>query len=364
MRRVPVVLLLLLALIVCLVPSAIGAGAGLVISQVYGSGGNAGAAYANDFVEVFNPGTSTVDLTGWTVQYATSAGSSWQATPLAGSVAAGRYYLVQLASTAAVGAPLPAPDATGTTNLAASGGKVALVRDATALSCGATAGSCSGVASVADLVGYGSATDFEGTAAAGALSSTTAALRDRGGCTDSNDNASDFAVAAPAPRNSSFPASTCAGSPPPPAGGGSQGAQVDADVQAALSISLERSSLSFGQVRSGTTPGALSEAVTVLGSSTTGYSLSAHRSGFTPADLPLGIATSAPAGGQVGPGLTGGARAALPIAPAADLLVGTTSGPSGAAGDVWPATIGFTAPLPVLPAGHYTASVTFTIIAR
>ena len=360
MRRA-LVLLFLLALIASLVPSATGAGAGPVISQVYAGGGNAGAAYANDFVELFNPGASNVDLTGWTVQYATSAGTTWQATPLTGSIGPGRYYLVQLASTAAVGAALPAPDASGTTNLAASGGKVALVRDANALSCGATAGSCSSIASVDDLVGYGSATDFEGSGAAGALNSTTAAVRDAAGCTDSNDNSGDFAIAPPAPRNSASAARVCAGSQPQ---GGSQSAQVDADVQAGLSISLERSSLSFGQVRAGTTPSSLSEAVTVVGGPATGYSLSAHRSAFNPADLPLGIATTAPAGAQVGPGLGGGTRAALPIAPAADLVVGTTPGPSAAAGDVWPATIGFTAPLPTVPAGHYTASITFTVVAR
>ena len=107
MRRVPVALLFLLALIVSLAPSATGAGGGVVISQVYGGGGNAGATYANDFLELFNPGASSVDLSGWTIQYATSAGTSWQATPLTGSIGAGRYYLVQLASTAAVGAALP-----------------------------------------------------------------------------------------------------------------------------------------------------------------------------------------------------------------------------------------------------------------
>ena len=363
MRRVPVVLLALFALIASLVPSATGASAGSVISQVYAGGGNAGAAYANDFVELFNPGTSSVDLSGWTVQYATASGTTWQATPLSGTIAPGRYYLLQLASTAAVGAALPAPDATGTTNLAASGGKVALVRDANALPCGAAAGSCSAAASVDDLVGYGSATDFEGNGAAGGLSSSTAAVRNAAGCTDSNDNSADFTVVAPAPRNAASAAVLCAGSPPP-SGGGSQTAQVDADVQSALSISLERSSLSFGQVRSGTMPAALSEAVTVAGGPATGYSLSAHRTAFTPADLPLGLAIAAPAGAQVGPGLAGGARAPLPIASASDLVVGTTSGPSAPAGDTWPATIGFTAPLPAVPAGHYTASVTFTVIAR
>jgi hypothetical protein len=363
MRRVPAVLLTLFAFIASLVPSATGASAGPVISQVYAGGGNAGAAYANDFVELFNPGTSSVDLSGWTVQYATASGTTWQATPLSGAIGPGRYYLVQLASTAAVGAALPAPDATGTTNLAASGGKIALVRDANALACGVAAGSCSAVASVDDLVGYGSATDFEGSGAAGALTSTTAAVRDAVGCVDSNDNNADFTVVAPTPRNAATPAALCAGSPPAP-GGGSQSVQVDADVQSALSISLERSSLSFGQVRSGTTPAALSEAVTVAGGPATGYSLSAHRTAFTPADLPLGLATTAPAGGQVGPGLTGGARAPLPVASASDLVVGTTSGPSAPAGDIWPATIGFTAPLPTVPAGHYTASVTFTVVAR
>jgi lamin tail-like protein len=364
MRRVPVALLFLLALIVALAPAATGAGSGVVISQVYGGGGNSGATYANDFVELFNPGSSTVDVSGWTIQYATSAGTSWQATPLSGSIAAGHYYLVQLASTAAVGSALPTPDATGTTNLAASGGKVALVGDATALTCGATAGSCSGVSSIKDLVGYGSAADYEGSGAAGALSATSAAVRDGAGCSDTNDNSADFSAATPAPRNSSSAANTCAGSPPPPPAGITQTAQVDADVQAALSISLERSTLSFGQVHAGTTPPAISEAVTVTGNPAAGYSLSAHRSAFTPADLPLGVASSAPAGGQVGPALAGGARAAIPIAPAADVLVGTTSGPTGATGDVWPATIGFTGPLPAVPAGRYTASVTFTVVAR
>ena len=55
---------------------------------------------------------------------------------------------------------------------------------ATALTCGATAGSCSANANVADLIGYGSATDYEGAAAAPALNSTTAALRADNGCKD------------------------------------------------------------------------------------------------------------------------------------------------------------------------------------
>jgi uncharacterized protein len=226
-------------------PFAHGATSNVVVSQVFAGGGNAGASYTNDFVELFNRSAAAVDLSGWTIQYASAASTSWQTTALAGSIGPGRYYLVQLASTASVGAPLPAADATGTTNLASAGGKVALVRDAAALTCGASAGSCSSVPLVEDLVGYGSATDYEGVGAAPALSSTTAAVRAGGGCGDTNANATDFTAVAPNPRNALTPSASCAAGAPPSL---SASAAVDVDVQPVLSISLERSSLSFGTV--------------------------------------------------------------------------------------------------------------------
>jgi len=68
--------------------------------------------------------------------------------------------------------------------------------------------------------------------------------------------------------------------------------------------------------------------------------------------------------GQIGGGLAGGTMAAIPVPPAADLLVGTTAARSAAAGDVWDTRLGFASPLPVVPAGHYTATVTFTVIGR
>ena len=283
-------------------------------------------------------------------------------TPLSGSVPAGGHYLIQLASAAAIGASLPTPDATGTSNLAVSGGKVALVRSATALTCGASAGSCSADASVVDLVGYGSATDYEGGGAAPALSNTTAAVR--------------RTAAAPTPTR------TRATSPqrrrrretrppplrPAPAGRlpstASQNAGVDIDIQPVLSIALERPSISFGNASSGETPAPVSERVTVASNHTAGYALTVHRSAFVPADLPLGLSATAPSGGQLGSGLSGGAMAAIPIGPAPDLLIGTTSAPSAAGGDVWATNVGFVSPLPVVPPGHYTATVTFTAIGR
>jgi uncharacterized protein len=364
MARIRLLGLLMLAAAVLTSSSAHSATSDIVVSQVYSGGGNAGASYTNDFVELFNPGTAAIDITGWTIQYASAASTTWQATALSGSIPAGRYYLVQLASAAAVGAPLPTPDAAGTTNLAVSGGKVALVRGSTALTCGASAGSCSSNALVADLIGYGSATDYEGAAAAPALSSTTAAMRAGAGCTDSGDNSADFSETAPTPRNSATGAHGCT-TTPPPTSGVSQSAAVDIEIQPLLSLSLERPSVSFGNAASGGTPSSISEAVTVVSNNATGYALAVHRSAFAPDDLPLAIsATSAPNGGQLGGGLGGGAKVPIPIAPAPDLLVGTTAAPSAGSGDVWPTSLGFAGPLPVVAPGRYTATVTLTVIGR
>src|SRR5947208_3963797 len=86
----------------------------VVISQVYGGGGNTGAPYQNDFVELFNRGTSTVSLAGWSVEYTSATGTglfSANTATLTGSIAPGQYYLVKMSSNAAVGALLPTADA-------------------------------------------------------------------------------------------------------------------------------------------------------------------------------------------------------------------------------------------------------------
>ena len=350
MHRINLALVPLVAVFLLAASSAQAATSTVVVSQVYASGGNAGATYQNDFVELFNRGSSAVDVSGWTVQYASAASTSWSTTPLTGSIQPGRHYLVALASTAAVGAVLPPAEATGTSNLAASGGKVALVRDATPLACGATTGSCAGVALLEDLVGYGSASDYEGSAAAPALTATTAAVRQGGGCTDTDANAADFAAAAPTPRNGTTAAAACSGTPPTAT---TASAGVDVDLAPFLSVALERASVSFGQVFAGQTPPSVSERVTVVSNNTAGYVLTVHRSAFAPADLPLGVA----------PAPTG-ALAPVPIAPAADLVLASAAAATSASGDVWPAVVGFTGPLPALPPGRYTSTITFTVIGR
>ncbi len=187
----------------------------LVISQVYGGGGNASSTYKNDFIEIFNPTGAAVSVTGWSVQYASAAGSTWSVTNLSGTVQPGHYYLVQEAAGGGGTTNLPAPDATGTISMSLSSAKVALVRNQTALTCGT---GCLPSTNIADFVGYGSSANaFEGSGPTPTLGNTTAAVRAASGCTDTDNNGADFVAGAVTPRNSASATHGCGG-------GGSGGA--------------------------------------------------------------------------------------------------------------------------------------------
>jgi uncharacterized repeat protein (TIGR01451 family) len=185
----------------------------LRISQVYGGGGNSSALYTHDFIELFNAGSASVDLTGWSVQYASSAGSTWQVTPL-GSVTLqpGMYLLIQEAAGNTGGTtPLPPADATGTIAMSATAGKVALVSSTTALDGGCPIGT-----GIMDFVGYGdSASCFE-TNPTPNLSNPTSTLRKAEGCVDTDNNAADFSLSnPPTPRNRLSPIHLCAAASSP-----------------------------------------------------------------------------------------------------------------------------------------------------
>src|ERR1039458_4718962 len=100
----------------CLASLSASAQSGLVISQVYGGGGNSGATYKNDFVELYNPTSSAISVGGYSVQYAGATGTAWQVTTLtAATIQPGHHYLVQEAAGAnLLATALPTPDATGT----------------------------------------------------------------------------------------------------------------------------------------------------------------------------------------------------------------------------------------------------------
>ena len=206
---VPGRLTLMAALIAGLCAPAIAASPDLVISQVYGGGGNASATYQNDFVEIFNRGANPVSLAGKSLQYASSTGTSWtnKVDLPAVTLEAGQYFLVKLFSQAAVGAVLPAQDATGTINMSGTTGKIALVSNTVVLSGTNPAGG----ATVIDMLGWGAANGYEGAPAA--VTSNTTASRRVNACVDSDVNSSDFSSLTPAPRNTSSPFTPCGGSP-------------------------------------------------------------------------------------------------------------------------------------------------------
>src|SRR5690349_7738829 len=110
-----------------------GSGASLIISQVYGGGGNSGATFRNDFIELHNAGADTVRMTNWSVQYASSAGTTWQVTPISGVVPPGGFFLIQESQGSGGTVSLPTPDGSGTIAMSATAGKVALVSSTTAL---------------------------------------------------------------------------------------------------------------------------------------------------------------------------------------------------------------------------------------
>lgn len=177
----------------------------VVISQVYGGGGNTGAPYTHDFIELFNKGTNAVDLNGWSVQYASSTGTSWQVTNLTPiTLQPGQYYLIQQAQGSGGTSPLPTPDAIGTIAMSGTSCKVALTNTTTALS-----GACPTGTEIVDFVGIGTANCYEGTGASPAMSNTTSVSRASSGCTDNNDNSADFTAGAPNPRNTSSPLNVC-----------------------------------------------------------------------------------------------------------------------------------------------------------
>ena len=169
--------------------------ANIIIYELYGGGGNSGAPYNNDYVILYNPTDAAVDLSYYSLHYASSTGA-FNATSnkinLDGMIAAGGFYKIQLAAgTTVTDKPLPfTADLSSTAiNLAGTNGKLALafgsVPDLTLTG--------SEDPAVVDFVGFGSANDSE-TAPTAVLSNSTSAKRTS--FVDTNNNSVDFAVGA------------------------------------------------------------------------------------------------------------------------------------------------------------------------
>ena len=181
----------------------------VVISEVYGGGGNAGSTYKNDFVELYNATAAPVSMTNWSIQYATAAGlfgnGATKKTIFSGTIPAYGFFLIKESQGAGGTTDLPIPNASGIIAMSAADGKIALANDTVTVT-----GSAS--VNVVDFVGYGSANQFEGSSAVGTLNNTSSAERKaqststatsmasggndvaRGNGWDSNNNNVDFVV--------------------------------------------------------------------------------------------------------------------------------------------------------------------------
>ncbi len=190
------------------------------ISQVYGGGGNTGATWSNDYVELFNNSGSAIDISGWSLQYQSATGTGDLGTcvncetifPAGSSIPACGYWLVQLAAgTTVTNVPLPVPadlvvpQATAN-NISGTTGKIALRNSS-------TTGPCANP--VVDLVGWGpTSTCFE-TSPAPVTNNSSMLVRNGAGQNDTDNNSADFTIVSNAvPRNSHSPVNAnCAVTP-------------------------------------------------------------------------------------------------------------------------------------------------------
>lgn len=180
----------------------------IVINEVYGGGGNKGASFKNDFVELVNIGSSEETLSGASLMYASASGTfnSYHSLPDI-TLAPGQKYLIEMVPSK------PSTDGSdivadyqitkntsfkdgrvfsGGFSLSANNGKIALVKGNVQIT-------SSTQAEVIDFVGYGSANIFEGSGATPALDAVTSAQRIS--LTDTNDNKNDFEKKTPTPEN-------------------------------------------------------------------------------------------------------------------------------------------------------------------
>jgi hypothetical protein len=194
----------------------------LVISQIYTRGGETGALFQNDFVELFNRGSADADLSGWGLSLRNTDGFAASAvlirfnSGVGLTVKPGAYVLIKL-SGGADGQPLPLTFfdlsiSPVPVSLSAAGGEVGLLRPGGTVPFTGCPTTQSGVA---DYVGYGTGINCSEGAAAPAPTLTTSLARAGGGCADTDNNLLDFRTGVPNPRSFTTAPAPCAATTPP-----------------------------------------------------------------------------------------------------------------------------------------------------
>jgi hypothetical protein len=186
----------------------------VVISQVYAGAGNTDSSYQGNFLELFNRTNAAIDISGWPIYFTTTTGTFQVGIAFVNSrrifIQPHGYILIKFGPTGSSGQPLT-PDLDGSSSSQLTmppAGKILLARTNTNI----LNSSCPlPNTDIIDFVGYGSAANcFEGSGPTANPGNATAALRKFGGCLDTDNNASDFVIGSPNPRNSGSPTNSCA----------------------------------------------------------------------------------------------------------------------------------------------------------
>ena len=172
----------------------------VVINEVYLNGGSAGATYAKKFIELYNPTSAAIDLSGWSIQYKSSAGTTISGNSALGtrSIGAGKTFLIEAQGNSGTPVPpaLPTADVVSTLNPSGSAGGVIALSKSTAALSAATPTALLADPNLVDLIGYGTADTFEGAAEPAGYTITTSLTRASDGA-DTDDNADDFGPSSP-----------------------------------------------------------------------------------------------------------------------------------------------------------------------
>ena len=180
----------------------------LVISQIYTAGGNSNATYITKYVELYNPTSSSISINGWALTYVSQAAGVITDIILGNAIIpSGSYYLIagQTGTTGSV-LPITADQTFSLLSPSQSDGSLVLHNSTTSLTGPSDT-------TIVDILGWGNITSGykEGTTHTTGTN-TNSLFRKNNGCTDTNDNNSDFISAIASPRNSSSPANICGGS--------------------------------------------------------------------------------------------------------------------------------------------------------
>jgi len=160
------------------------------IDSVVGSGGT-----DDDWVELYNPTDHAINLTGWSIQKTAGTGSSLVKVPLSGSIPAEGYFLIVRNGAATAASLVAKADVLASNSFSLSQNNIVyLVSTSTNIT-------NSTDLNIVDFVGFGTASYFEGSAAAPIIPEAKSIARIPAGA-DTNQNSVDFQVQdTPTPTN-------------------------------------------------------------------------------------------------------------------------------------------------------------------